>query len=565
MKTHTISTVVFDLGGVLINLNVPRCVGELKRLMGEENVRRVLGIDDEGEGVAAVSAATQQLMHDYEHGNIRTEDFLKAVQQYCHAGTTVEDIRAAWMSMLAELPQERLDYIAGLRKAGYKTYLLSNSNEMHWDPIMEQYQLKQYFDGIYASHKLHMAKPSKEIFDYVAQDAQIDSAHTVYVDDLDKNRTAASKYLGWQTCASIEELSMTEILSHFAINNEVAEPQPLKIGFINESYIVRAKQAGERSYFLQRINHHIFQNVEGLQQNIKKVTDHIRRNLEATGETDIARKVLELVPTKDGKLYYRTPEGNYWRVYVLIENATSQEKLTPESAELTGEAFGRFQCQLADLPFDELCESIPNFHNIEFRLKQLDEALEADVAGRKAACKDIIDAINSRREEMCLAERLFREGKLPKHINHCDTKVNNILFDEAGRPICIVDLDTVMPGYVLSDFGDFMRTAANTGLEDDKNLDNIHVDLNIFEAYARGYLKQATFLTDIEKELLPYGCRLLSYMQTVRFFTDWLNGDTYYKIQYPEHNLVRTRAQLRLLEEQEKVAKEMSDIISKLS
>ena len=198
-------------------------------------------------------------------------------------------------------------------------------------------------------------------------------------------------------------------------------------------------------------------------------------------------------------------------------------------------------------------------------MQQLDEALAADPVGRKAACADIIEAINSRREEMCLAERLFREGKLPKHINHCDTKVNNILFDEAGRPICIVDLDTVMPGFVLSDFGDFMRTAANTGLEDDPNLDNIHVDLAIFEAYARGYLKEATFLSDIEKEMLPYGCRLLSYMQTVRFFTDYINGDTYYKIQYPEHNLVRTRAQLRLVEEQEKVANQMKAIINKLS
>ncbi len=356
---------------------------------------------------------------------------------------------------------------------------------------------------------------------------------------------------------------MKNILQHFAIPNQVADPQPLKIGFINDSFIVRAINKGEKSYFLQRINHHIFRNVEGLQQNIRKVTDHIRHKLVEAGETDIDRKVLELVPTKDGKLYYCTPEGDYWRVYVLIGNASSQEKVTPASAELAGEAFGRFQCQLADLPFDELCESIPNFHNIEFRLQQLDEALAADPVGRKEACADIIAAINSRRDEMCLAERLFREGKLPKHINHCDTKVNNILFDEAGRPICIVDLDTVMPGFVLSDFGDFMRTAANTGLEDDPNLDNIHVDLDIFEAYTRGYLKEATFLTDIEKELLPYGCRLLSYMQTVRFFTDYINGDTYYKIQYPEHNLVRTRAQLRLVEEQEKVADQMKAIINK--
>ena len=205
-------------------------------------------------------------------------------------------------------------------------------------------------------------------------------------------------------------------------------------------------------------------------------------------------------------------------------------------------------------------------------MQQLDEAIERAKSlqpsevrrQRLEASRDIIDAINSRRERMCLAEILFREGKLRKHINHCDTKVNNVLFDEKGRPTCIVDLDTVMPGFVFSDFGDFMRTAANTGAEDDPNLDNIHVDLEIFEAYARGYLKEATFLTELEKEMLPFGCRLLSYMQTVRFFTDWLNGDTYYKIAYPEHNLVRTKAQLRLVEEQETVEEQMKAIIGRL-
>ena len=248
---------------------------------------------------------------------------------------------------------------------------------------------------------------------------------------------------------------MKDILSHFAIPNEVAEPEPLRIGFINDSFVVRAKRIGEKSYCLQRINHHIFKDVEGLMRNIQLVTTHIRRKLMEAGEKDVDRKVLQLVPTTSGQLYYETPEGDYWRLYVLVEPATSQEKVTPASARLTGEAFGRFQRQLADLPFGELCESIPNFHNMEFRLQQLDEALAADPVGRKAACTDIIDAINSRREEMCLAERLFREGKLPKHINHCDTKVNNVLFDEEGKPICIVDLDTVMPGFVFSDFRRF--------------------------------------------------------------------------------------------------------------
>lgn len=369
---------------------------------------------------------------------------------------------------------------------------------------------------------------------------------------------------------------MKEILSHFAIWNEVNEPQPLRIGFINDSFVVPAKRVGEPSYCLQRINHRIFKDVEGLMRNIEIVTSHIREKLLIAREENIERKVLQLIPTKEGKLYYKTPEGEYWRLYVLVEPATSQEKVTPMSAELTGQAFGRFQRQLADLPFNALCESIPNFHNMEYRLQELDEAIEniqsEEVQSNKKvrkqrleSCQDIIEWIDKRREIMCLAEVLFREGKLKKHINHCDTKVNNVLFDEQGRPICIVDLDTVMPGFVFSDFGDFMRTAANTGLEDDPNVDNIHVDLEIFEAYARGYLKEATFLTELEKELLPYGCRLLSYMQTVRFFTDYLNGDTYYKIAYPEHNLVRTRAQLRLVEEQEKSTPQMTEIISRLS
>lgn len=355
---------------------------------------------------------------------------------------------------------------------------------------------------------------------------------------------------------------MQHIIRQFAIPNAVADPEPLKVGFINDSYVVRAQIKGETSYFLQRINHHIFTNVDGLQRNIQVVTDHIRRKLEQSGVGDIDRRVLRLIPTVDGKLYYKTPEGDYWRVYVLIEDAQSQESVTPASAGLAGEAFGEFQCLLSDLPFDALCESIPNFHNIEFRLRQLDDAIGSDAAHRLGATKAIVERINSRRQDMCLAEQLFREGKLPKHINHCDTKVNNMLFDAQGRPMCIVDLDTVMPGYVLSDFGDFMRTAANTGAEDDKDLSRIHVDMDIFEAYTRGYMKKATFLSPIEKELLPFGCRLLSYMQAVRFYTDYLNGDTYYKIQYAEHNLIRTQAQLRLLEEQEKMAGAMERVVN---
>lgn len=197
-------TIVFDLGGVIINLNVPRCVSNFKRLMPEENIRNILGIDDEGEGVVAVSAATKQLMHDYEYGNISTDEFLSTLQEYCFAGTTIEQIRAAWLSMLDELPKERLDYIRHLRAEGYRTILLSNSNELHWDPIWEQYHLGDYFDAVFASQNLHKAKPNKEIFEHVVREAKVNEA--IYVDDLEKNRKAGEQFAGWKTVSSIEEL-----------------------------------------------------------------------------------------------------------------------------------------------------------------------------------------------------------------------------------------------------------------------------------------------------------------------------------------------------------------------
>jgi len=201
---------------------------------------------------------------------------------------------------------------------------------------------------------------------------------------------------------------------------------------------------------------------------------------------------------------------------------------------------------------------------MEARLETFRASVKANKAGRLSdrEVADLVKEVEARAEEMCMAEQLHREGKLPKRTNHCDTKVNNILFDEEDRVLCVVDLDTVMPGYVLSDFGDFIRTGANTGAEDDKDLDNVSVDLAIFEGYAKGYLqKAASFLTDTEIENLAFGAKLLTYMQTVRFFTDYIDGDTYYKIAYPDHNLVRTKAQFKLLQSLEANFEEMQRIV----
>ena len=203
---------------------------------------------------------------------------------------------------------------------------------------------------------------------------------------------------------------------------------------------------------------------------------------------------------------------------------------------------------LSDIP-DTLGETIPDFHNMELRARQLHEAVKADKAGRMAEpeVKAILEDLLPYEEEMCKAERLYREGKLPKRICHCDTKVNNMLFDKDGNILCVIDLDTLMPSFVFSDFGDFLRTAANTVAEDSPEVEKVDFRMDIFEAFAKGYLESANvFLTPIEKENLPYAACLFPYMQAVRFFADYINGDTYYKIKYPEHNLVRTRNQVAL-------------------
>ncbi|MDR0385208.1 MAG: aminoglycoside phosphotransferase family protein [Prevotellaceae bacterium] len=337
-----------------------------------------------------------------------------------------------------------------------------------------------------------------------------------------------------------------KIVESFVTGNDISVA-PLGAGHINDSYkvIVDGKE-----YVLQRINHAIFKNVPELQNNILRVTSHIRAKLKEKGVTDIERRVLNFIPAKDGKYYYQDADGNYWRLMDFIKDSKTFDTISPNLAEKAGKAFGEFQNMLADMPGEPLYETIPNFHNMESRLNEFRKSVKKNVAGRLSEVQDLVNEIEKLSFKMCRQERLYREGKLPKRINHCDTKINNILFDAEGKEVlCIVDLDTVMPGFVLSDFGDFVRTAANTGKEDDINLDNVSIDTDIFRAYARGYLHTAIgFLTDMEIVCLLHGVRLLTYMQTVRFLTDYLDGDIYYKIKSPKHNLERALAQFKLLQ-----------------
>jgi Ser/Thr protein kinase RdoA (MazF antagonist) len=354
------------------------------------------------------------------------------------------------------------------------------------------------------------------------------------------------------------------VCQNFKIAGTLNRISPFGEGLINSSYLVTMKDS-PTGYVLQKINHNIFRDVETLQNNIYRITSHIRRKLEEKGEADIDRKVLTLVETLNGKLYYCDSES-YWRMTVMIPQSRTFQMVNAENSYYAGKAFGHFQAMLADIPGEPLGESIPDFHNMSNRQESLRKAVKKNLASRLHEVSDLVKELEERAEEMCMAERLHQEGALTKRINHCDTKVNNLLFDQDGKVLCVIDLDTAMPGFVSSDFGDFMRTAGNTGREDDTDLAKVNFNMEIFRAYTRGYLEEAKdFLTPVELEILPFGARLLTYMQTVRFLTDYLNGDTYYKITYPHHNLDRTRAQFKLLESIEENYQDMLQYIRSIN
>ncbi len=356
----------------------------------------------------------------------------------------------------------------------------------------------------------------------------------------------------------------SNILSRFALCGNVTGVVPLGKGLINDTYKVNTDEGS--GYVLQKINHAIFKDVALLQHNIECVTRHIRGFLVASGEGDLDRKVLSFVPLKDSEQTWLHDGESYWRLSQFIPDAVTVETVNPEYSYFAGKAFGEFEAMLADIP-DTLGETIPDFHNMELRARQLREAAAANPAGRMDSEEAIaiLQEMECHMEYACTAERLHREGVLPKRICHCDTKVNNMMFDKDGSVLCVIDLDTVMPSYVFSDYGDFLRTAANAVAEDDPDIGKVEFDMDIFRAFTKGYIESASaFLTPVEKEHLPYAAALFPFMQAVRFFTDYINGDTYYKTAYPEHNLVRTRNQMALFRSVMARQEEMSDFISGL-
>ena len=343
---------------------------------------------------------------------------------------------------------------------------------------------------------------------------------------------------------------LNEIAGRFAIAGEIESIAPLGEGFINDTFIVRT--AGEApDYILQRKNKSIFPDVPAMMENIRKVTEHIRRRVAAAGG-DPEREAMRIVPTHDGEYYWKDSDGEYWAATVFISGTTAYDKAdTPALARKGGEGIGRFQSQLSDFT-EPLAETIKGFHNIRHRFVQWDESVARDAAGR---CKDLTEEmgwIESRRERMLEFWKKVECGEIPTRVTHNDTKINNILFDERGEVLCAIDLDTVMNSTSLNDFGDAIRSYTNTGAEDDADLSKVGMSFEMFRAYTEGYLSQrAKELVQSEIDHLAFSALYITYEQVLRFLMDYIDGDTYYKIKYPEHNLVRTRAQYKLLQSME--------------
>ncbi len=354
------------------------------------------------------------------------------------------------------------------------------------------------------------------------------------------------------------------IALNFQIEGQVEKVAPLGEGFINDTFIIKT-QGDSPNYILQRKNKNIFSPIPAMMDNIQKVCLHIKKKVEKVGG-DPLREAMTIIPAKDGKLYFLDEEDEYWAACLFIEDTIAYDAAeTPELAYSGGKGIGKFQSLVADLK-EPLTNILPGYHDIRFRFKQWDEVLAKDPIGRKAEVAEEISWIEDRKDEMLKFWEMVEEGIIPTRISHNDTKINNILFDKKGDVLCVIDLDTVLSSTVLNDFGDAMRFYTNTGLEDDENLDNVSMDMNIFKAFAKGYLEETnSFLTDKEKEYLAFSARYITYEQVLRFLMDYIDGDNYYKVKSADHNLIRTRAQYKLLQSMEDQYVEMTNTINELT
>lgn len=351
---------------------------------------------------------------------------------------------------------------------------------------------------------------------------------------------------------------LRNISNQFLIEGEITKVSPFGSGHINDTFKLETER---KNYILQRINGTIFLDIPGLMQNIVGLSEYFINQ-----SPEESKQVLTPIKTKDGKHLHKDSSGEFWRVMNFIENSRSFDRVeNPEIAYEGGKAYGWFVRSLTDFPLNKLKVTIPHFHDIQFRLDNFLKAMETDIRYRVELVPEDIDFVFNRAEEMKIIAELGNEDKIPLRVTHNDTKINNVLFNDNNKAICVIDLDTVMPGYSLFDFGDAIRTFANSSDEDEKELAKISLNLDFYKSFSQGFLSETKdILTREELNYLAFSAKYITFEQGVRFLTDYLEGDHYYKIKYPNHNLFRARAQFKLLERMENRFAEMENIISEI-
>ena len=358
-----------------------------------------------------------------------------------------------------------------------------------------------------------------------------------------------------------------EAIANFQYEGMLVEERPYGNGHINDTFLLTfdVAEMGSIKVILQRMNKDIFKNPEELMENIQGVTEHLRKKIIERGG-DPERETLNIIPTVDGKPYYVDSYGEYWRSYRFITGATSYDQVEcVDDFYQSAVSFGNFQCLLADYPAETLHETIVGFHDTKARFEVFKKAVADDVCGRAQYVQKEIDFVLAREDVANVLGELQEKGELPLRVTHNDTKLNNIMIDDkTGKGICVIDLDTVMPGLSVNDFGDSIRFGANTGSEDEKDLSKVTCSLELYEAYVKGYIEGCNGkLTEKEIEMLPTGAKVMTFECGMRFLTDYLQGDTYFKIHRENHNLDRCRTQFKLVEDMEAKWDEMQAIVAK--
>ena len=347
-------------------------------------------------------------------------------------------------------------------------------------------------------------------------------------------------------------MDLKDVVKQFETEGITTEINSFGSGLINSTYQVITKGQNTPDYILQSINSDIFKNVPELTTNIARITNHIKEKLNSKyTPKELQRHSLTVISTNNNQGFYKDGESKYWRMFTLIEGSKVFEVLkNPVQAELCGLAFGEFQSMLSDLPAPPLFEVLPGFHNTALRIDKFKDRVKENPFERLEEVQEEVDFLLLFEEEMRSITKMGSEGILPLRTVHQDAKLSNILFDENDEVLCVIDFDTVMPGYLCYDFGDTVRGGMNTGKEDDENLDNVTLDMDLFKGFARGYYQaSSSFITSAEIKTLAFGAKLLTYEQAVRFLDDYLNGDQYYQTFKEKHNLIRTRAQIKFFKE----------------